>query len=104
MQRGGVPEVPRPPRPSLRDSRSAGAGRGPASEMTIDHGLAKSGGEVRAALGATASNHRAARAIAHPKSETVLLLASSVVRLVCAFHPWPPRTPGPRKGPRGGGG
>ncbi|MDQ1382441.1 MAG: hypothetical protein QOJ71_3160 [Actinomycetota bacterium] len=100
--RAGALELPRPPRLSPRDSRSVGGGRVPAPETTIDHGRAKSGGEVRAALGATASNHRAAGAIAHPKSETVLLLASPVVRLVCAFHPWPPRSPGPRKGPRGG--
>jgi hypothetical protein len=32
----------------------------------------------------------------------VLLLALPVVRLVRPFHPWPPRTPGPRWG-RGAG-
>ncbi len=101
-RRAAAPDPTPRRRFSPRDSRSAGAGRGPAPETTIDHGRARSGGEVRAALGATAANHRAARAIAHPKSETVLLLPFPVVRLVCAFHPWPPRTPGPRRGPGAG--
>src|SRR5262245_33811508 len=64
----------------------------------LDHGRARSGGKLGAALAAPATNHRATRSIAHPETKAVLLLALPVVRLVRPFHPWPPRTPGPRWG------
>src|SRR5438552_6396261 len=68
----------------------------------IDHERARSGRKLGAALAAATSNHRAAGSIAHPEAESVFLLPSAVVRLVCPFHPWPPRTPGPRWGPGAG--
>src|SRR5438045_2527985 len=68
----------------------------------IVHGRARSGRKLGAALGAATSNHRAACSIAHPEAESVLLLPPAIVRLVCPFHPWPPRTPGPRWGPGAG--
>src|SRR5437879_4474316 len=68
----------------------------------IDHERAGSGRKLGAALAAATSNHRAAGSIPHPEPEPVFLLPSAVVRLVCPFHPWPPRTPGPRWGPGAG--
>jgi hypothetical protein len=97
-RRGAVGRWRRSPRFSPRDLRPHACDRAPAPETMLDHGRARSGGKVGAALAAPASNHRATRSIAHPEPEAVLLLASPVVRLVRPFHPWPPRTPGPRWG------
>jgi hypothetical protein len=101
-RRGAVRHRRRAPRFSPRDLRPHACDRAPAPETMLDHGRARSGGKVGAALAAPASNDRATRSIAHPEPEAVLLLAFPVVRLVRPFHPWPPRTPGPRWG-RGAG-
>ena len=99
--RAAVRSTSRERRFSLRDSRRDGASRAPVLERLLDHGRARSGGKVGAALAAPATDHRASRSIAHPETEAVLLLPLAVVRLVCPFHPWPPRTPGPRCGAPG---
>jgi hypothetical protein len=87
---------------SLRDFLHDAAARERAHGTMIGHGRARSGGKVRAALAAPAPDHRAARAVPHPEPEAVLLLPFPIVRLVCPFHAWPPRTPRPRWGPGAG--
>jgi hypothetical protein len=48
--------------------------------------IGKSGGEGLAALGAATVDHRAACAGAHALTETVLHVATAVVRLECPLH------------------
>jgi hypothetical protein len=77
---------------SPRALRSDGGALGPTPEMLRGHERARSGGEVRAALGPPAANHRTAGPGPHPQPEAVLLLPLPVVRLKRPLHAWPPRT------------
>ena len=68
-------------------------GVGPETARRTSHGceLGESGRELGATAVATRLEHRTTRAVAHPKSETVLLLAFPIVGLEGPLHAWPPR-------------